>query len=139
MVEISQNIYIPEKELKFVFARASGPGGQNVNKVNTKVTLLFDVVSSPSLTEEQKTKIRNRLSTRISRGGVLRVAAMRYRSQKANREDAVKRFAELLSFALTEKPHRKKTKASRAARERRFQAKKQRSRIKQSRQKVTTE
>ncbi|NOR10841.1 MAG: hypothetical protein GQ541_05070 [Desulfovibrionaceae bacterium] len=64
---------------------------------------------------------------------------MRYRSQKANREDAVKRFAELLSFALTEKPHRKKTKASRAARERRFQAKKQRSRIKQSRQKVTSE
>lgn len=139
MVEISQNIYIPAKELKFVFARASGPGGQNVNKVNTKVTLLFDVDTSPSLSQEQKTKIRNRLSTRISRRGVLRVTAMRYRTQKANREDAVERFAKLISFALTEKPHRKKTKASRAARERRFQAKKQRSRVKQSRQKVTSE
>lgn len=139
MVEISQHIYISEKELKFVFARASGPGGQNVNKVNTKVTLLFDVDTSPSLSQEQKAKIRNRLSTRISRGGVLRVTAMRYRTQKANREDAVERFAKLISFALTEKPHRKKTKASRAARERRFQAKKQRGRVKKSRQKVTSE
>lgn len=139
MIEINNRLQIPEKELTLVFARSSGPGGQNVNKVNTKVTLLFDVVSSPSLTEEQKTKIKNRLSTRISKGGVLRVAAMRYRSQKANREDAVKRFAELLAFALTEKQYRKKTKASRAARERRFQKKKQRGRVKQSRQKVTSE
>ena len=139
MVEINQNMYIPEKELKFVFARASGPGGQNVNKVNTKVTLLFDVVRSPSLTDEQKAKIRNRLTNRISNEGVLRVTAMRYRTQKANREDAVKRFVELLSSALTEKPHRKKTKASRSSRERRFKAKKQRSRVKQSRQKVTSE
>jgi len=93
MVEINENLHIPEKELKFVFARASGPGGQNVNKVNTKVTLLFDIVKSPSLTDVQKIKIRNRLSNRISNEGVLRVTAMRYRTQKANREDAVKRFA----------------------------------------------
>lgn len=139
MVEINQYIDISEKELKFVFARASGPGGQNVNKVNTKATLLFDIVRSPSLSDEQKVKIRNRLSTRISKEGVLRVTAMRYRTQRANREDAVRRFAELLSFALTEKPHRKKTKASRSARERRVKAKKQRSRVKLSRQKVTSE
>jgi len=139
MVEVNQNLSIPETELKFVFARASGPGGQNVNKVNTKVTLFFDIVKSPSLIDEQKAKIRNRLTNRISNEGVLRVTAMRYRTQKANREDAVKRFVELLSSALTEKPHRKKTKASRSSRERRFKAKKQRSRVKQSRQKVTSE
>ena len=139
MVELNQHIHIPEKELKFVFARASGPGGQNVNKVNTKVTLLFDVDSSPSLSLEQKTKIKRRLAGRVSRAGILRITSVRHRSQKSNREDAVKRFAQLLSFALKEKADRKKTKVSRASRERRFQAKKHRGSVKQLRKKVGSE
>jgi ribosome-associated protein len=139
MIAVNRHVQIPEKELVFIFSRAGGPGGQNVNKVNTKVTLLFDVAGSPSLTEEQKAKILNRLSTRISRGGVLRVSAMRYRTQKANREDAVMRFVELVSRALKEKPRRKKTKVSRSAKKRRLREKKQRSMVKQSRQKVTSE
>lgn len=139
MVEINQYIHIPEKELRFVFARASGPGGQNVNKVNTKVTLLFDVDNSPSLSLEQKGKIKRRLAGRVSRGGILRVTSVRYRSQKSNREDAVKRFSQLLSFAFKEKAGRKKTKVSRASRERRFRAKKHRSSVKQLRKKVRSE
>lgn len=139
MIEVNQHIHIPEKELKFVFARASGPGGQNVNKVNTKVTLLFDVDTSPSLSPVQKSKIKRRLAGRVSKGGMLRITSMRHRSQKANREDAVNRFAQLLSFALKEKAYRKKTKVSRSSRERRFQAKKQRSNVKKLRKKVRSE
>ena len=138
MVEVNANLDIPEKELKFAFARSGGPGGQNVNKVNTKATLFFDVDASPSLSDVQKEKIKRRLPGRISKEGILKVTSVRYRSQKANREDAVKRFALLISFALHEKTVRKKTKVSRGAKERRFQAKKRRGNVKQLRKKIHT-
>lgn len=133
---MSKSLHIPEKEFTFLFSRSSGPGGQNVNKVSTKVTLLFDVNMSPSLSATQKGKIKNRLATRINKNGVLRIVAMRYRTQKANKEDALQRFFSLLHTALKEKPPRKKTKITRASRERRIQAKKFRGRVKQARNRV---
>ena len=136
---IDRFIHIPGKELRFVFARAGGSGGQHVNKVNTKVTLLFDVISSQSLTLEQKQRIKSRLPGRVNRAGVLRVTSTRYRSQKANRDDAIERFAHLISFALKEKKNRKKTRISVSSREKRFQTKRHRSTVKQLRKKVQME
>jgi ribosome-associated protein len=132
----SGGLHVPEREFTFVFSRASGPGGQNVNKVNTKVTLLFNVNTSSRLTAVQKEKIKNRLATRISKNGILRVVAMRYRTQKANKEDAIQRFFSLLDAALRDKPARKKMKISKASRERRIQAKKLRSTVKHARKRV---
>ncbi len=135
MIRINHRLEIPERELKFTFSRSSGPGGQNVNKVSTKVTLRFDINRTRSLSEEQKSRIKRRLASRISRSGVLRVTAGYHRTQKANREAAVKRFAQLLASALATNPPRKRTVISRAAKERRLKAKRHRSRIKQARSK----
>jgi len=132
----SGDLHIPEGEFKFVYSRARGPGGQNVNKVSTKVTLLFDVTASPSLSAAQKQKIASRLTTRISKNGVLRIVAMRYRTQKANKEDAVRRFFSLLDIVLRQTPRRRKTKISTAAREKRMQEKRHRGKLKQTRQKI---
>ncbi len=132
-IKIKNGLEIPDKDLRFTFSRSSGPGGQNVNKVNTKVTLSFDLDGSASLTREQKSRIKKKLASRISRNGVLQVTASYHRSQKANRDAAIKRFSELMSMALTERRPRKKTRISKAAKEKRLKDKKHRSRIKQSR------
>ena len=132
---INHGLEIPEKELRFTFSRSSGPGGQNVNKVSTKVTLQFDIDRSASISEQQKARIKKKLASRISRNGVLRVTAGYHRTQKANREAVVKRFYELLASALAERRPRKRTKVSWAAKERRLKAKRHRSRIKQTRSK----
>ncbi|HMC82356.1 MAG TPA: aminoacyl-tRNA hydrolase [Candidatus Polarisedimenticolia bacterium] len=88
MIEIRDGLAIREEELRFTASRSGGPGGQNVNKVSTRVTLWFDVAGSPSLTAEQRSLIRSRLATRISKEGVLRVVSQQTRSQAANREAA---------------------------------------------------
>ena len=80
MVVVSDTLEIPDSELSFVTSRSSGPGGQNVNKVDTRVTLLFDVGASPSLTDEQRSRVLARLPGRINREGVLRVFSQRYRT-----------------------------------------------------------
>src|SRR5664280_3566590 len=85
---------------------SGGPGGQNVNKVATKVTLTFDVAASPSLTDAQRDRIRARLATRISKDGVLQVVSQRHRTQGANRAAALERFVELLRDALAEEAPR---------------------------------
>lgn len=126
MIEITRQLSIPDEELRFTFSRSGGPGGQNVNKVSTRATLWFDVAGSASLTEEQREKIIRRLGNRVSREGVLQVAAAQFRTQGANREDALRRFAALIAGALYEKPRRKKTGVPRRAREARLQAKKRR-------------
>ncbi|MBN1321018.1 MAG: aminoacyl-tRNA hydrolase [Thermoleophilia bacterium] len=133
MVRILDDLDIPEGELTFTTSRSSGPGGQNVNKVNTRVTLLFDVDESPSLSEQQRQTVRTRLAGRINREGVLRVVSQRHRTQLANRETAVQRFANLLREALTEMPERVPVKLPETVNEKRLEAKRRRSRIKRER------
>ena len=126
-------IEILDEELLFTTSRSSGPGGQNVNKVSTRVTLLFDVEHSPSLSEEQRELIRGRLSGRINRQGILRVTSQRHRTQSANREAAVARFADLIAEALSEVPERVPTKVPAQVNQRRLEEKRRRSRVKQAR------
>ena len=133
MIEIAPGLAIPEGELRFTASRSGGPGGQNVNKVATRVTLTFDVGGSPSLSPDQKARIRERLATRISGDGVLRVVSQRHRTQAANRKAAVERFVELLRVALAEEPPRVPTRPTRVARERRVASKKLRARVKEAR------
>jgi len=133
MIEIDENTFISEEELTFKTSRSGGPGGQNVNKLNTRVTVLLDVSESPSLSEEQKRRIASKLSTRMDRHGILHVVSQKHRSQGANRQAAVERLQQLLQEALKPLPVRRKTRIPTAARERRLEEKKQRSRIKSER------
>lgn len=130
---INGQITIPLAELRFSYARSSGPGGQHVNKVNTKATLLFDVASSPSLSDAARRRILTRLTTRISKKGILRVASLKFRSQAANRQAAIERFAELMAEALQERKKRRTTRPSRASKEKRIARKKHRAMIKKRR------
>lgn len=133
MLDILDNIQISESELLFKASRSSGPGGQNVNKLNTRMTLLFDVTGSPGLSDDQKRRVLSALSTRIDKQGVLRVVSQRFRTQEANRQAAIDRFVELLADTLVPRPVRKNTKVPAGARERRLEDKKRRSRLKQQR------
>jgi len=137
MIKIKEGILIGEDELSFTFSRSSKPGGQNVNKISSRVTLLFDVANSPRLSAEHKNRIMTRLRTRVNKDGILRVVAQRHRSQAANREVAVERFVELLQETLKPVKARKKTRISPAAKKRRLNGKKRRSRLKQDRAKHT--
>lgn len=133
MIEIDGQGVIAEDELVFKASRSGGPGGQNVNKVNTRITLFFNVQDSTSLSSDQKDRILSSLSRRIDREGVLRVVAQKFRTQDANRRAAVERFRQLLAEALKPTPVRKKTKASAGARERRLSRKKHRGAVKRER------
>ena len=133
MITISDDILISEDELTFTASRSSGPGGQNVNKVSTRMTLCFDLGNSASLTDEQKARIRENLATRITKSGILRVTSQKHRSQAPNRELALERFVALINDALTETPPRRPTRISRRAKQQRMADKKHRSRIKQHR------
>lgn len=132
-MQIDENTAISDDELLFKASRSSGPGGQNVNKVNTRVMLLFDVAGSPSLSAWQKQRIVSRLATRIDKRGVLRVVSQKERTQEGNRRAAAYRLAQLLAEALKRGPVRKKTAIPAGARERRLEDKKRRSRLKQQR------
>ena len=133
MVEITPTLAVPEQELAFQASRSSGPGGQNVNKVSSKVTLAFDVAHAPSLDEAQRARILERLATRITKEGVLRVSSQRHRTQGANREAALERFVELLRFALSDDAPRVATRLPRAVKQRRLEDKRRRARIKRER------
>jgi len=132
-IEIGEGLEIPEAELSFATGPSSGPGGQNVNKVETKVTLAFDLAASPSLSDQQRQRIADRLGSRLTKAGVLRVTSQRHRTQAANRKAAVERFAELLAGALAEDPERRPTRPPAAARRRRLEAKRRRGRRKRER------
>jgi ribosome-associated protein len=136
VIEIKEDLLIPEHELSFTFSRSSKPGGQKVNKVSTRVTLLFDVQRSPSLTERQRARILARLQTRITKNGILRVVSQKYRTQGANRGAVIERFADLLREALSEQPPRKKRRVPKEVRERRLRDKKRRSLLKRERTKI---
>jgi ribosome-associated protein len=135
MIEIKPGIEISEDELVFKASRSSGPGGQNVNKLSTRITASFDVVNSRSLSDEQKNVIQKRLKKRLSKDGLIKVVSQRHRSQKANRQAATERLVELLAAALETRRPRKKTKKPRAADQMRLEEKKQRSILKQHRRK----
>ncbi len=133
MIRITDELLIPREELKFTASRSSGPGGQHVNKVSTRVTLRFDVVNSPSLTPDQKTLILDKLATRVSKAGVLRVVSQQTRSQAANKEAALERFINLIQQALEATPERKRSGMPRAAKQKRLDEKKHRSQLKRER------
>ena len=133
MIRITDQLSIPEDELKFTASRSRGPGGQHVNKASTRVTLSFDLVNSPSLSPEQKQLLLERLPTRISKQGVLRVVSQKTRSQAANRQVALERFVELLQQALALRPERKPLKIPGVAKDRRIADKKHRGYLKRER------
>ncbi len=135
MIKITNTLSIPENELTFIPSRSSGPGGQHVNKVNTRITLQFNVAMSPSLSDEQRHQIMRKLKTRINKEGVLQISSQSSRSQFANKEAVLLRFTELLKLALTKKPLRKKTKPSKAVKQRRLDQKKKQSLLKKMRSK----
>jgi len=135
VIEIARGVSVSEHELNFVCDRSPGPGGQNVNKVNTRVTLLFDVEGSLSLSQLQKKRVRQKLATRINSEGVLRISSSRERTQLANRRATVNRFIELMKAAFHTPRPRRATRPSKAAVQRRLDTKKQRGALKRSRQK----
>lgn len=130
---IQEGLEIPDDELTFSFSRSGGPGGQNVNKVSSRVTLYFDVEHCSALSEQQKVMIRGHLPNRLSKAGILRVSSQRHRSQSANREEAKQRFASLLADALAGREPRRPTKVPRKEKARRLTEKKRRGRIKRNR------
>jgi len=111
-------------ELSFTFSRSSGPGGQNVNKVNTKVTLRFSIADSHLLDEEQKVLLINKLENRINKDGDIVIISQSTRSQLQNREEAIQKFYDLLNEALKKKKKRKPTKPTRLSKEKRLKDKK---------------
>jgi ribosome-associated protein len=130
---IRSGLILPAGELRYRFSRSSGPGGQNVNKVESRVEVAFDVVSSVSLTARQRGQIQHAMAGRIGLDGVIRLVVQDSRSQWANREAAREKLAGLIRSALTPRKRRIATGPSRGSKERRFRAKKARSTIKKSR------
>lgn len=136
LLNITDSLAIDRREIYFTASRGSGPGGQNVNKVNTRITLWFDVAHSPSLSAHQKALVQERLSTRINKNGLLRVCSRKHRTQAANRNAALERLAGLLQTTLQETEPRKPTQPPKKTKERRLQDKKHRSRLKVKRTKI---
>lgn len=132
---LPNGIIVPEALLQTVTSRSGGPGGQNVNKLETRVTVGIEVTALP-LSDDEKERIRQRLAGRINRAGMLRVTSQTERTQLANRERAVARLEALLGEALAEEKPRKKTRVSRAQKERRREEKQKRSETKRLRSRI---
>jgi ribosome-associated protein len=133
VLDVTDKLSIPENELSESFVRASGPGGQNVNKVASAVELRFDVAQSPSLPEPLRARLLARRDRRLTSEGVLVIQASRFRDQARNREDARERLAEIIRAAQHVPKKRVATKPTRASKERRLESKKKRAKNKQTR------
>lgn len=132
-IRVTPSCSIPLRELRFRTSRSGGPGGQNVNTRDTRVELVFDVAGSPSLGPRQRARLLDKLGSRLDSRGVLRIVASQERSQAQNRARAIERFRALVADALKEAKPRRATRPSRAAEERRLEAKRVRSRTKRGR------
>ena len=135
-LQVTPTLAIDERELDVSFARASGPGGQNVNKVESAVHLRFDVLASPSLNEGTKRRLAALAGRRLSDEGVLIIFAQRHRSQERNREDAIGRLLALIAAAAERPKFRVKTRPTLAAKRRRVDAKVHRGHTKRGRGRV---
>jgi ribosome-associated protein len=133
MIRVNAQISIEEREIEESFVRASGPGGQNVNKLSTAVQLRFDVRGSPSLPAEVRARLERLAGARLTRDGVLVITAQRHRTQARNRDDALERLLELIRQAAVAPVKRRPTKPTKASRERRIEGKKRRAGIKRLR------
>jgi ribosome-associated protein len=136
-IYINPQLEIPLTELMFGFARSGGKGGQNVNKVETKVELFFNVAGSPSLSEPDRRVLFLQLAHRLTADGVLRIVSRVHRSQLQNKQDAIEKFQSLIRSALTPMKKRTPTKPSKASRQKRITEKKQIGMKKQTRKKTT--
>ena len=134
MIRITDAIAIDEGELEERFIRASGPGGQNVNKLSSAVQLRFDVRHSPSLPADVRARLERLAGNRLTRAGVLVITAQRHRTQERNRADALERLRDLIRRAAIAPRPRRPTRPTAGARENRLESKKRRSRIKGLRQ-----
>lgn len=133
MIRITPRIALDESEVTLQFIRASGPGGQNVNKVSTAVQLRFDAMHSPSLPEDVRERLMRLAGNRMTLQGELLIEAKRYRTQERNRQDAIGRLVELIAAAAEKPKPRIATRPTRASKVRRLESKRQRSAIKRAR------
>ncbi|MGD2270712.1 MAG: alternative ribosome rescue aminoacyl-tRNA hydrolase ArfB [Desulfobacterales bacterium] len=137
MIHITPEIKISEKEIKLDFIHAAGPGGQNVNKVATAVQLRFDVKNAPLLPDNVRKRLIRLAGRRITEDGILVIQAKRFRSQERNRQDARQRLVKLIRMACEQPKTRRKTKPTRASKERLLAAKRHRGQIKRLRKPVS--
>lgn len=133
MIRVNDSIALPESELKFTFVQASGPGGQNVNKVATAVQLRFDALHSPSLPPGMRRRLLRLAGSRATAAGEIVIDARRQRSQAANRQDAIARLVALIRRAAAPPKTRRRTVRTRASHQRRMRQKSRRSTLKQQR------